>query len=151
MKKEIIDWQFNDLFYRILVDQLNTIRYHMIYTKNYKSAFEELVQIFNNMSYAIMTHDFKTDTKDKKRYDVLIDMMNETEKAIYNYEMAKYRKMPRLHRAKLLTKYRRLAVTKIYEFHRLIMSTIDEMNMLFKRREKDFETPLERFDKKYLR
>ncbi len=135
-KREVIDWQFNDLFYKILVDQLNTIRYHMIYTKNYKAAFEELVQIFNNMNYAIQTHRFKKDTKELTRYNSLLSLMKECESALYSYEMAKYRKMPRSHRAKLMTKHRKQAVTKIYEFHRSMMATIDEMNMLFKRKEK---------------
>ncbi len=136
-KREVIDWQFNDLFYKILVDQLNTIRYHMIYTKNYKAAFEELVQIFNNMNYAIQTHKFRKKTEEEPlRYDYLVNLIQETEKALYSYEMAKYRKMPRSHRGKLLTKHRKLAITKIYEFHRSMMATIDEMNMLFKRKSK---------------
>lgn len=129
-----IAWQFNDLYYKMLVQQLNTIRYLRIYVKNYRAVFQELDQIFITMNYAIRKHKFFNDTEDRTRYTKLTEIRKEVSSAIRNYEMAAYRKMPRMQRGRLLTKYKGEVESKVDDYHALLMSTIDEMNMLFKRK-----------------
>ena len=127
---EQIDWQFVSLYYPLLINQLDTIRKLMIYTKDYESAYGELVQIFNTLNNSIRIHDIK-------EYEKLNNEIIVIDNALYEFKMAQISRMPRKARAIKLTKTRQQVIQNINLFHRDLMACMDNMNMFFKRKKVD--------------
>ena len=141
--KESITFNFNELFYELLIQQLNSIRSNMIMgnlqnnVEYYKVAHREVVEILKNINYTLIKE------LGQERYDELMEYNEICKRALYEYDVTGYRNdMPRFAKAKRLTATKRSVEDSIDFLHREIMRSMDELGMMFKKEHKDTRLPV---------
>jgi hypothetical protein len=126
IKKEVI-FNFTQLYYMYFIEKMERINNYMVSEKNYPMALSELNQRFNELNYTIAHFD-------KKLYEDIYNLIEENRALINEYQgIEQTRRLNRKDKPIILNAKAVIIEEKMNVLYRLIMETIDRMDMLLKK------------------
>jgi len=144
MQDKIIDWQFNDEYYKwILVPQMQRINDWMIFTQDYGSVLRELSQMFQPLASPIKAYK-------EEIFESINKNIQDAQKL--NFELGNLKidtRRPTIKRVKLIAKKELELVSLLNTLQQDIYGALDKMNMFFKRSKYDDRTGVEKFLDRY--